>query len=48
VNRGRKAAMLIAALAIVPTALAPSATSLWVTIGTSDCIPAFRRLTFRC
>lgn len=33
VNRGRKVAMLLAALSIVPTALAPSAHSLWVAVG---------------
>lgn len=32
VNRGRKAAMLIAALLIVPTMLAPHATSLWMAV----------------
>lgn len=32
VNRGRKAAMLAAALLIVPTALAPEAGSLWVAV----------------
>ncbi|HEX6373420.1 MAG TPA: MFS transporter [Longimicrobium sp.] len=32
VNRGRKTAMLIAALLIVPTMLAPHATSLWVAV----------------
>ena len=32
VNRGRKAAMLIAALLIVPTMFAPSAGSLWVAV----------------
>lgn len=32
VNRGRKAAMLVAALLIVPTALAPEAGSLWVAV----------------
>src|SRR5213592_3393012 len=33
VNRGRKTALLIAALCIVPTTLAPSARSLWVAVG---------------
>ena len=33
VNRARKSAMLLAALAIVPTILAPRAGSLWVAIG---------------
>ena len=33
VNRGRKTALLIAALCIVPTTLAPSAGSLWVAVG---------------
>ena len=33
VNRGRKTAMLAAALVIVPTALAPAATHLWVAVG---------------
>jgi ACS family hexuronate transporter-like MFS transporter len=32
-NRGRKTALLIAALCIVPTTLAPSARSLWVAVG---------------
>ncbi|HEU0052206.1 MAG TPA: MFS transporter [Longimicrobium sp.] len=32
VNRGRKTAMFVAALLIVPTALAPSAKSLWVAV----------------
>ncbi|HEU4556639.1 MAG TPA: hypothetical protein VFS20_02275, partial [Longimicrobium sp.] len=32
VNRGRKTAMLIAALLIVPTMFAPHATSLWVAV----------------
>ena len=32
VNRGRKTAMLIAALLIVPTMLAPAATSLWTAV----------------
>jgi len=32
-NRGRKTALLIAALSIVPTTLAPSARSLWVAVG---------------
>jgi MFS transporter, ACS family, hexuronate transporter len=32
VNRGRKAAMLVAAILIVPTALAPSAESMWVAV----------------
>jgi len=32
VNRGRKTAMLVAALLIVPTALAPGARSLWVAV----------------
>jgi MFS transporter, ACS family, hexuronate transporter len=33
VNAGRKTAMLIAALLIVPTMLAPSATNLWIAVG---------------
>ena len=33
VNRGRKTALLIAALCIVPTTLAPTAHSLWVAVG---------------
>src|SRR5439155_824533 len=33
VNRGRKTALLIAALCIVPTTLAPSARSMWVAVG---------------
>jgi ACS family hexuronate transporter-like MFS transporter len=33
VNRGRKTALLIAALCIVPTTLAPAAHSLWVAVG---------------
>ena len=33
VNRGRKTALLLAALCIVPTMLAPSAGSLWVAVG---------------
>jgi ACS family hexuronate transporter-like MFS transporter len=33
VNRGRKTALLIAALLIVPTMLAPQANSLWVAVG---------------
>ena len=33
VNRGRKTAMLIAALLIVPTMLAPAAGSMWVAVG---------------
>jgi MFS transporter, ACS family, aldohexuronate transporter len=33
VNRGRKTAMLIAALLIVPTMFAPSAGSLWMAVG---------------
>ena len=33
VNRGRKTALLIAAVCIVPTTLAPSARSLWVAVG---------------
>lgn len=32
VNRGRKAAMLVAALLIVPTTLAPTAGSLWIAV----------------
>ena len=32
-NRGRKTALLIAAVCIVPTTLAPSARSLWVAVG---------------
>jgi ACS family hexuronate transporter-like MFS transporter len=33
VNRGRKTALLVAALAIVPTMFAPGAGSLWVAVG---------------
>lgn len=33
VNRGRKTALLIAALCIVPTALAPAAHSMWLAVG---------------
>jgi ACS family hexuronate transporter-like MFS transporter len=33
VNRGRKTALFIAALSIVPTMFAPSASSLWVAVG---------------
>lgn len=33
VNRGRKTALLVAALAIVPTMLAPAAGSMWVAVG---------------